>query len=234
MTARSPSPRVDVAITGLGVVSAAGIDTAATWTRILADRPTARVCPALHGLPADLACQIEDLDAAARLGANFTRRTDRAPAPARLAGFGASADAYHFTAPHPDGRGLEQAVTRALRRADADLRDVDHVNAHATSAPKGDLAEAALIERLFGDRVCVTAPKGVVGHTLGAAGAIEAALTVLSIVEQSVPPTANFEPDEGIHLDLVTGEARAQPIAPALSNSSGFGGRNAVLAFTPA
>jgi len=73
----------------------------------------------------------------------------------------------------------------------------------------------------------------VLGHTLGAAGAIEAALTMLSIVEQTALPTANFDkPDEGIHLDLVTGEARAQPIAPALSNSSGFGGQNAVLAFT--
>ena len=406
------TPAADsIAVTGLGVISAAGLDAQTTWKAVASAQPTARNCPALEGLATDLACEVEDFDATARLGANFTRRTDRftqlamiagaealraarldpatwdgarvgvvigtafggvttlndqavrahqghavspvtvpavlanmaagllslewhahgpslavatacasgataiglaadllradrcdvviaggaeapvnrlvaaafarmdalslnrgrpveasrpfdverdgfvlaegagmlvlerasdaaarrAPALARLAGFGASADAHHFTSPHPGGYGLELAVTQALRGAGAQPADVDHVNAHATSTPKGDLAEAALLHRLFAGDVSVTAPKGVLGHTLGAAGAIEAAMTVLSIAEQTAPPTANLnEPDPRIELDIVAGEARPQAIRLALSNSCGFGGQNAVLAFTPA
>lgn len=415
MSARPPaaathSPAApDVVVTGLGVVSAAGIGAEATWKSVVSGQPTARISPTLRGLPTDLACELDGFDAPGLLGANFARRTDRfsqlamiagdealrtagldpsgwdgarvgvllgsafggvttlteqavresrgsavsavtvpavlsnmaagllslawkahgpslavntacasgataiglaagllrddtcdiviaggaeapvnrllaaafarmdalslnraapaaasrpfdaqrdgfvlaegaamlvleraddaaarhAPTLARLVGFGASADAHHFTAPHPEGRGLERAVTQALRRAGAGLADVDHVNAHATSTPKGDLAEASLLARLFGGSVSVTAPKGALGHTLGAAGAIEAALTVLSIVEQTVPPTANLdEPDALIdELDIVAGQARSQRIRLALSSSSGFGGQNAVLAF---
>ncbi|MEU6610104.1 beta-ketoacyl-[acyl-carrier-protein] synthase family protein [Streptomyces shenzhenensis] len=153
---------------------------------------------------------------------------------ARIAGYGASADAHHIAAPHPQGSGLEQATRTALAEAGATTADVDHVNAHATSTPKGDLVEAGLLARLFGNRATVTSAKGVLGHTMGAAGAIEAALTVLAITEQTVPPTANLEHlDPQIELDVVSGEARSQPISLALSNSSGFGGQNAVLALSP-
>ncbi|MFJ8792202.1 beta-ketoacyl-[acyl-carrier-protein] synthase family protein [Streptomyces sp. NPDC102462] len=153
---------------------------------------------------------------------------------ARIAGYGASADAHHVAAPHPEGSGLEQAMRTALDEAGATVADVDHINAHATSTPKGDLVEAALLARLFGDRASVTSTKGALGHTMGAAGAIEAALTVLAISERTVPPTANLEHlDPRIELDVVSGRSRPQPIALALSNSSGFGGQNAVLALSP-
>lgn len=409
----APPCSTDIAVTGLGVVSAAGVGAEATWKSVVSGQPSARLLPELSGLPADFACVIDELDIAAGLGANLARRTDRftqlaliagaealsaarldpadwdgarvgvligtafggvstlagqavrahegspvspvtvpaalanmaagvlslewnargpslavatacasgataiglaasllrddscdvvlaggaeapvnrllaaafarmdalsvnrarptaasrpfdaerdgfvlaegaailvleraadaaarrVPALARLAGFGASADAHHLTSPDPEGRGLERAVTQALRSAGAEPGDVDHVNAHATSTPKGDLAEATLLKRLFGGGVSVTAPKGSLGHTLGAAGAIEAALTVLSIGEQTVPPTANLEePDPliGLDLDLVAGAARTERIRLALSNSCGFGGQNAVLAFIEA
>ncbi|WNI27277.1 beta-ketoacyl-[acyl-carrier-protein] synthase family protein [Streptomyces sp. ITFR-16] len=150
---------------------------------------------------------------------------------ARLAGFGATADSHHITDPHPDGAGLSQAIAIALRQAGASPLDVDHVNAHATGTLKGDAIEAALLERLFGRHATVTAPKGTLGHTLGAAGAIEAALTVRAVAEQQVPPTANLDrPD--FDLDFVTGTPRSQRIRLALTNSSGFGGQNTALAFT--
>lgn len=166
------------------------------------------------------------------------RRADAAArgatALARVAGYGASADAHHITSPHPQAAGLEQATMAALAQAGATPADVDHVNAHATSTPMGDLAEARLLGRLVRDAT-VSAPKGVLGHTMGASGAIEAALTVLTIVHQIVPPTANLERmDPRIELDVVAGQARAQRIRLALSNSSGFGGQNAVLALAPA
>ncbi|MFC5667160.1 beta-ketoacyl-[acyl-carrier-protein] synthase family protein [Kitasatospora misakiensis] len=162
-------------------------------------------------------------------------RARGATALARIAGYGASADAHHLTSPHPQGAGLEAAVRAALRQAGASPADVDHVNAHATSTPQGDLAEAGLLARLFAGGVSVTSAKGALGHTLGAAGAIEAALTVLAIVEQTVPPTANLDrPDPRVDLDLVTGTPRPQRIRLALSASSGFGGQNAVLALAPA
>ncbi|HEX3783258.1 MAG TPA: beta-ketoacyl-[acyl-carrier-protein] synthase family protein [Pseudonocardiaceae bacterium] len=161
--------------------------------------------------------------------------TRRAKALARIVGYGASADAHHLTSPHPQGVGLEDATMVALAQADAITADVDHVNAHATSTPKGDLAEAGLLARLFGGRPTVTSAKGVLGHSMGGAGAIEAALTALAISEQTVPPTANLDRlDPRIELDLVAGTARSQHIELALSNSSGFGGQNAVLALAPA
>ncbi|MEU2718490.1 beta-ketoacyl-[acyl-carrier-protein] synthase family protein [Streptomyces sp. NPDC007205] len=159
----------------------------------------------------------------------------KATALAQVVGYGASADAHHITAPHPQGSGLEYATRAALAQADATAADVDHVNAHATSTPKGDLVEAGLLARLFGRRATVTSTKGALGHTMGAAGAIEAALTVRAINEQTVPPTANLERlDPRIDADVVVGLARPQRIQLALSNSSGFGGQNAVLALAPA
>ncbi|MCX4744405.1 beta-ketoacyl-[acyl-carrier-protein] synthase family protein [Kitasatospora sp. NBC_01287] len=152
----------------------------------------------------------------------------------RLVGYGASADAYHPTTPHPGGAGLELALLRALADAGAGTAEVGHVNAHATGTPLGDLAEARTLHRLFG-AVPVTAPKGVLGHTLGAAGAIEAALTVLTLAEGLIPPTANLaRPDPAIELDVVRGEPRPARLDLALSCSAGFGGQNAVLAFAAA
>ncbi|MEU9481746.1 beta-ketoacyl-[acyl-carrier-protein] synthase family protein [Streptomyces sp. NPDC048191] len=152
---------------------------------------------------------------------------------AYLAGCGASTDAYHPTSPHPQGAGSEIALCQALRDAGLAPADIDHVNAHATSTPLGDAAEAAMISRALPHGPTVTAPKGVLGHALGAAGAIEAALTVLTIEHQLVPPTANLDgaAAEGT-LNHVTDKARPQRVAAAISNSFGFGGHNVVLAFT--
>lgn len=151
---------------------------------------------------------------------------------ARLVGYGASADAYHATAPDPAGAGVERAVRAVLLDAGAVPSDVDHVNAHGTSTPLNDLAEARVLARCLGHGPAVTSTKGVLGHTLGAAGAIEAALTVLTLENGLIPPTANLESqDPEIDVDVVTKEARRRPVGLALTNSFGFGGQNAVLAF---
>jgi 3-oxoacyl-[acyl-carrier-protein] synthase II len=146
---------------------------------------------------------------------------------ALLAGCGTSTDALHPTAPHPEGRIAELAVTAALADAGLTARDVDHVNAHATSTPLGDAAEASMIARVFGHGPSVTSAKGVLGHSLGAAGAVEAVLTVLCVERSAVPPTANTDaPAPGFDIDLVTKTVREQRIGAAVSNSFGFGGHN--------
>ncbi|MFD6422909.1 beta-ketoacyl-[acyl-carrier-protein] synthase family protein [Streptomyces sp. NPDC060198] len=164
---------------------------------------------------------------------------DRAPARgartrALLRGFGATSDAHHPVAPHPEGRGAESALRAALADAGCAPSDVGHVNAHGTSTQAGDNAEARALLRVFdGTPPPVTAPKGVLGHSLGAAGAIEAALTVLTLEKQLVPPTANLSrQDEGLALDVVTGAPRPVALSVAASNSFGFGGQNAALVFT--
>jgi 3-oxoacyl-[acyl-carrier-protein] synthase II len=123
----------------------------------------------------------------------------------------------------------------ALAAAELAPDRLDYINAHATSTQAGDIAEARAIERLLGSaasRVAVSSTKGVTGHLLGAAGAIEAVFTVLAIHEGRIPPTANLEnPDSGVALDLVPGAARERPVRYALSNSFGFGGTNAALLF---
>ncbi|MDX3319085.1 beta-ketoacyl-[acyl-carrier-protein] synthase family protein [Streptomyces anthocyanicus] len=151
---------------------------------------------------------------------------------ARLLGHGASADAHHVTAPDPEGAGALRAMEAALAQAGVTGRDIDHVNAHGTSTPLNDAVEAAVLGRLLGDRATVTSAKGVLGHTLGAAGAIEAALTVLSIERSTVPPTANLRrQDPAVDLDVVADAPREQKVELAMSNSFGFGGQNAVLVF---
>ncbi|MFC9054727.1 beta-ketoacyl-[acyl-carrier-protein] synthase family protein [Streptomyces anthocyanicus] len=151
---------------------------------------------------------------------------------ARLLGHGASADAHHVTAPDPEGAGALRAMEAALAQAGVTGRDIDHVNAHGTSTPLNDAVEAAVLGRLLGDRATVTSAKGVLGHTLGAAGAIEAALTVLSIERSTVPPTANLRRrDSAVDLDVVADAPREQKVELAMSNSFGFGGQNAVLVF---
>lgn len=166
-----------------------------------------------------------DTDAAAR----------GARALARIAGYGASADAHHITAPHPEGCGAKAAIRAACRDAGLTPGEVDHVNAHATSTPIGDTVEAAVIADLTPGAV-VTSTKGVTGHTLGAAGAIEAAYTALALRTQTVPPTANLHAPcaRAGDLDLVTARARAARLDTAISHSFGFGGHNAALVLTTA
>ncbi|MBH5334682.1 beta-ketoacyl-[acyl-carrier-protein] synthase family protein [Streptomyces pactum] len=152
---------------------------------------------------------------------------------ALVSGYGASADAYNATAPDPEGAGAELALRAALRDAGLGPDAVDHVNAHGTSTPLNDLAEARLIRRVLGDRPAVTSVKGVTGHALGAAGAIEAAVTALTVEQGIIPPTANLDSlDPAIELDVVAKAERTGPVEAAVSNSFGFGGQNAVLLMT--
>jgi 3-oxoacyl-[acyl-carrier-protein] synthase II len=155
---------------------------------------------------------------------------------AELVGYGATADASHITLPAPGGMGAVRAARRALEKAGLGPDDVQHVNAHATSTPEGDKAELQAIRTIFGERagsVPITANKSMLGHTLGAAGAIEAVATVLTLRDGCVPPTINLtDPDpEAAGLDIVTGEARQADLSVALSNSFGFGGQNTALVF---
>ena len=152
---------------------------------------------------------------------------------AALAGYGASADAYHITAPDPEGRGAELAMRAALADADLSPRDIDHVNAHGTSTPLNDVSEARTIRRVLGDHVAVTSTKGVTGHSLGAAGAIEAGFAALTIQHGRIPPTANLESiDPEIEIDVVAKAPRDADVSAVMSNSFGFGGQNAVLVLT--
>jgi 3-oxoacyl-[acyl-carrier-protein] synthase II len=151
---------------------------------------------------------------------------------ARLAGAGVTADAHDMVQPHPEGRGAARSITLALSRAGLAPSDVGHVNAHATSTPVGDLAEAAAIRAAIGEHAVVTAPKGAFGHLLGAAGAVEALTTVLALYHGVVPPTRNLEQlSEGIELDVAT-KPREIALEAAVNDSFGFGGHNVALAFT--
>jgi 3-oxoacyl-[acyl-carrier-protein] synthase II len=155
---------------------------------------------------------------------------------AELVGYGATADASHITLPAAGGIGAVKAARRALVKAGLTPDQVDHVNAHATSTPEGDRSELQAIATIFGEHastVTVTANKSMIGHSLGAAGAIEAIVTIQSIRESCIPPTINLDqPDEAAAgLDIVTGGARTQHVEIALSNSFGFGGQNTALIF---
>jgi 3-oxoacyl-[acyl-carrier-protein] synthase II len=155
------------------------------------------------------------------------------PVRAVVAGYGAASDAYHVTAPDPTGTGIERALRVALADAGVDPRDVDHVNAHGTATPLNDVAEGEVLSRVFGSGPAVTSTKGVTGHPLAAAGAIEAAFTVLAIERGQVPPTANLEVlDKDLAIDVVTGRPRDLRVDVAVSTSLGFGGHNAVLVLT--
>lgn len=152
---------------------------------------------------------------------------------AYLAGHGSSSDAYHYTSPHPGGDGLARAIRSALTDAGLDPHDIGHVNAHGTSTRLNDKAEAEALHQVFRRPPPVTANKSVIGHSLGAAGAIEAALTVLTLQHQLIPPTANLDRmDPAIDLDVVTKAPRPAPVDAALSVSSGFGGQNAAVVLT--
>lgn len=157
-----------------------------------------------------------------------------ARARARIVGYGASADAHHITAPHPEGRGIEAALLACLADAGAAPHDVDHVNAHGTSTPLNDLAEATMLRRVLDHGPLVTSTKGVTGHLFAAAGAIEAIYTVLAVQHGLVPPTANLK-NQDPAVDIAVAAAPAhRRIELAVSNSFGFGGQNAVLAVAAA
>ncbi|MFI6845807.1 beta-ketoacyl-[acyl-carrier-protein] synthase family protein [Kitasatospora sp. NBC_00085] len=154
---------------------------------------------------------------------------------AYLAGHGSATDAYHFTAPHPEGDGLARAIDTALADAGLAPYEIGHVNAHGTGTALNDPAEAAALRRVFHQPPPVTANKSVIGHTMGAAGAIEAALTVLVLQHGLIPPTANLDRiDERIGLDVVTKLPRPAAAQAAVSVSCGFGGQNAAVVLTAA
>ena len=152
---------------------------------------------------------------------------------AEVVGYGLSGDAYHVTAPHPEGRGAELAMLMALKKAGLKPEDIDYVNAHGTST-MADTIELAAVKRVLGDDLhgaSMSSTKSAIGHLLGGAGAVEAIFCILAIRDQVVPPTLNLDdPDEGTEgVDLVPHKAKKRPVRAVLSNSFGFGGTNASL-----
>jgi len=154
---------------------------------------------------------------------------------AELVGYGLSGDAYHITAPAPDGDGALRSMSAALKRAGMSVDEIDYVNAHGTSTPVGDEIELRAVERLLGNsagKTTMSSTKSSIGHLLGAAGAVEAIFSILAIRDQVAPPTLNLDnPSVETAIDLAPHVARERPIRAALSNSFGFGGTNASLIF---
>jgi 3-oxoacyl-[acyl-carrier-protein] synthase II len=150
-----------------------------------------------------------------------------------LVGYGATADAYHITAPSPEGEGNARAMRMALDEAGLRPEEIDYINAHGTSTQPNDREETAAIKQVFGEhayKLLVSSTKSMTGHLLGAAGALEAIVCLLAIRDGCIPPTINYQtPDPGLDLDYVPNTARAKTITTALSNSMGFGGHNASL-----
>jgi len=169
---------------------------------------------------------IESLESAQARGANIY---------AEVVGFGMSGDAYHMTSPPEDGRGAALSMRNALTSAGMNADAVDYINAHGTSTPAGDVAETLAIKSVFGDHahnVAVSSTKSMIGHLLGAAGAVEAIFSTLAIRDGVAPPTINLtNPDDGCDLNYVPGVAQERDISVAMSNSFGFGGTNGTLIF---
>jgi 3-oxoacyl-[acyl-carrier-protein] synthase II len=169
---------------------------------------------------------LEEYEHARRRGANIY---------AELVGYGLSGDAYHITAPAPDGDGAFRCMTAAIRRAGITPSDIDYINAHGTSTPLGDEIELEAVHRLVGNaagRMCMSSTKSSIGHLLGAAGAVEAIFCILAMRDGVIPPTINLDnPSVTTAIDLVPHRSKARPINVALSNSFGFGGTNASLVF---
>jgi 3-oxoacyl-[acyl-carrier-protein] synthase II len=161
------------------------------------------------------------------------RRRD-APVLCELGGYGASADAYHLTAPAEDGNGAARAIQRALQDAGLAPEDVDYINAHGTATPAGDPVEVLAVKSVFGEhahRLMMSSTKSMTGHLLGAAGGLEAVITALVLARGIVPPTINLDhADPRCDLDFVPHQARTRSVRAAVSNSFGFGGHNATLA----
>jgi len=158
-----------------------------------------------------------------------------APILAEIVGYSATSDAFHLTQPSPDGEGAARAVKLALKRADISPDEIDFISAHGTATILNDRMETAVIKNVFGDRakhIPISATKSMIGHLLGAAGGIEAVLSILAINHGMVPPTINLtHPDPECDLDYVPNKARRVKIQTAMSNSFGFGGHNSVLVF---
>ena len=154
---------------------------------------------------------------------------------AEMVGYGATADAFHITAPPEGGEGAARSMRMALRKAEVAPEEVDYINAHGTSTPLNDKAETAAIKEVFGEhayRLAISSTKSMTGHLLGAAGALEAMVCVKAITEGVIPPTINYEhPDPACDLDYTPNVARRQTVNVALSNSLGFGGHNSTLVF---
>ncbi len=158
---------------------------------------------------------------------------------ARIAGVGASSDAYHISAPRPDGKGVMLAMSNAMKEAGIEPKDISYINTHGTSTPLGDIAECSAIETLFKqnsasalDNLKVNSSKSMIGHCLGAAGALESVVTIMSVMEQKVHGTLNvFDKDPAIHLNVCENGAENQKIDYAMSNGFGFGGQNGVIIF---
>ena len=152
-----------------------------------------------------------------------------------IVGYGATGDAYHITSPAPDGEGAARAIKQALEDADIHPSEVDYINAHGTSTPLNDLYETKAIKEVFKEhayQLAVSSTKSMTGHMLGAAGAVEAIFSLLSIRDGLIPPTINYEtPDEELDLDYVPNVAREKHVQVVVSNSLGFGGHNASLVF---
>jgi 3-oxoacyl-[acyl-carrier-protein] synthase II len=169
---------------------------------------------------------IEEADHARRRGAKVY---------AEVRGYGLTADGHHMTAPDPEGKGAFRAMGAALMDSGIEPKEVDAINAHGTATTANDLAETKAIKELFKERagkIPVSAIKSMIGHCLGAAGAVEAVATVLSVYEDRIPPTINYQtPDPECDLDYVPNQARSKPVAIALSNSFAFGGNNTALVF---
>jgi len=167
---------------------------------------------------------LEDLDYALSRGAKPL---------AEIVGYGATADAYHISAPAEGGIGIAKAMSKALKKAGLKPTDVDYINAHGTSTPLNDLNETKAIKAVFGDyayQVPISSTKSMVGHLMGAAGALEAIVCVKTIQEGIIHPTINYEyPDPECDLDYVPNTARPANVKVVLSNSSGFGGHNATI-----
>ena len=151
-----------------------------------------------------------------------------------LTGFGMSADGWHITSPPDDGRGAVASMRNAMTDASLNAEEIDYINAHGTSTPQGDIAETLAIKSLFGadTKVAISSTKSMIGHLLGAAGAVEGIFSVLALAKQVAPPTINLDnPDPACNLDYIPHQPREMPIRTALSNSFGFGGTNGTLIF---
>ena len=158
---------------------------------------------------------------------------------AEMVGGGLSADAYHMTAPHPEGHGAVLVMKNAIEDAGMSIEDIDYINVHGTSTPLGDIAELKAIKQLFGEhayKMNISSTKSMTGHLLGAAGAVEAMLSVLAVKNDIIPPTINFhegdeDPEIDYNLNLTFNTAQKRVVRAALSNTFGFGGHNACVLF---
>jgi len=221
----SPINRVSMA----GFAAARALSTGFNDTPARASRPYDRDRDGFVMAEGAGAVVLEEYEHAKRRGARIY---------AELTGYGLSGDAYHITAPAPDGDGAFRCMKAALKRANISPGDIDYINAHGTSTPLGDEIELGAVQRLIGNAAAglsMSSTKSSIGHLLGAAGAVEAIFSILAIRDQVAPPTINLDnPSVETPIDLVPLQAKKRPISVALSNSFGFGGTNASLVFRKA